>query len=373
MVFAIANRAVKVSMIGSQAVANEAAVGEAMRKAKVPGILKTELVKHNGRDFAIRDQVKIPDRLTPEQLHEARQSILTMHAKGFSLNDRVQVGIDPMGRVAHYDVGKAAKFPDDPTEKQRRIDADLRNLANLYRASGQEMPPPPQPERKKEKPANKDKPAWKMVPNAPSKTPGVASTEPTDKKADEKRPAEPRIKRAEVVRDIAKQYGVNPEHLAQVAEDVHKEMTEFAKERETAKAAARKLTGLTARGIAQLENKGHDFSSSRAKGKTGGPLDKLAKFDVYAQEIARQYPGIIGDADDPNTDFAAGLWDLLREGKTELPGRFNPSVLKAAAKRLTAMGVSNFQPTPEPEGELEPFAKRGFVEKYQFWSVHKVR
>ncbi|MDQ3170801.1 MAG: hypothetical protein M3Q55_11740, partial [Acidobacteriota bacterium] len=109
-------------------------VGNTLADAGVPGIQRSEFVQHGDKGFQIKPFVEIPDKLTKEHLDAAHASILEMHAKGYALNDDVQVGIEG-DRAVLFDIGKAAA---GASENQKR--ADLDNLAYLYKKNG-ETPP----------------------------------------------------------------------------------------------------------------------------------------------------------------------------------------------------------------------------------------
>lgn len=170
-------------------------------------------------------------------------------------------------------------------------------------------------------------------------------TKPKAEKADKPQHVtlNPKTRVGKAILSTAADYGVEPEHLAEAVQFIHKEKADQARERELAKAHARQLTGLTAGDLARVENGGGDWTS-RIGGKTGG---KMRFFDEYAQEIAREHPGLIGDADDPNADHGANLWSLLREGKQDIPALDDPDILREAASM-----VSHYQRQEKEAGEL---------------------
>lgn len=121
---------------------------------------------------------------------------------------------------------------------------------------------------------------------------------------------------AQYAEDAAKHFGISREEYDQIAEDVWGEKTRYVQEREEAKAAARKATGLDSRKISQLENKGLDSSTAK-------------QFDTIGRELASEYP-VLGwgggyNADDVynsrEVDYGEKLWELIREGKQEVPQR----------------------------------------------------
>ncbi len=120
-----------------------------------------------------------------------------------------------------------------------------------------------------------------------------------------------------VVSRTAEEWGIDPKELKQAIDyvaEVH--FQEKTVPREDAKLALRESLGVTAADISKLENSGFDYASAH---KAGGLLGKkFADFDSKAQEMAREYSGVLGlsDPDDPNADFAAEVWDVLREGSS---------------------------------------------------------
>ena len=97
---------------------------KALHQAGVPGIPRMSAKEHGDRVFTTRENLKIPEKLTADQLRQTRDSLRAMHDQGYSLNDEVQVGIGADGKVYHFDLGKAAKaeHPDDFKGDQGRLD-----------------------------------------------------------------------------------------------------------------------------------------------------------------------------------------------------------------------------------------------------------
>lgn len=78
----------------------------------IPGIMKQELVRHGDKAFAIRDNLEMPDKLTPEQLQGVRQAIDAIHKAGYVVGDEIQVGLKD-GKPYLFDLGNAQKARDD--------------------------------------------------------------------------------------------------------------------------------------------------------------------------------------------------------------------------------------------------------------------
>lgn len=176
----------------------------------------------------------------------------------------------------------------------------------------------------------------------------------------------------EAIRATAADYGVDAADLSDAVDFVLEERQRLARDRESAKAAARKLTGLTAGDVSRLANAGYDYTSAaKAGGATG---QKLRHFDEFAQEIAREFPELgLGDPDDPRADFAAGLWNLLAEGKQAIPSKGDADVLREAANLILASNYSpNFSPEFSPDAEYaDAFRCRGTIERYRRWRLRE--
>lgn len=122
----------------SDLLAKQVETSEAMRKAGIPGILPSKLLRHGDKAFQLRDAVEIPEKFTKEQLDEAKKALEEMHAKGYSLNDSVQIGLKN-GRVYLYDTGKAAKLPEEEKRAGYRKEDDMDSLRHLYTANNETL------------------------------------------------------------------------------------------------------------------------------------------------------------------------------------------------------------------------------------------
>lgn len=170
--------------------------------------------------------------------------------------------------------------------------------------------------------------------------------------------------RGQRLRDVAADYGVDEAELFDAAKELLVDKRKVFEDREAAKAGARASTGLTLNDVKRWENSGHDYSTVKTRG--GLP------FDAAARQVARSYPGVIGDPDNPQTDLAAGLWDLLREGAQPPPSLYDPEVLREAAdflhKAKQPAGVAEGFPW---EG-VEEFARPGWKARYALkWAVRE--
>jgi hypothetical protein len=117
---------------------------------------------------------------------------------------------------------------------------------------------------------------------------------------------------------------VNPSILADAVEQVWQDDREQTGEFRDAVRAARKATGLTVNRIQRWEESGRDYST-------------WPRLDVKARELASELPALgIGrgyDADNPgdDTDYAARLWDLLREPLDKRRYKHDGDIIERAA------------------------------------------
>ncbi|WP_321377102.1 phage portal protein family protein [Trichococcus shcherbakoviae] len=152
------------------------------------------------------------------------------------------------------------------------------------------------------------------------------------------------------ITDVAEAFDISPDELTEAAKEILEGQREHIELRNAARNDAWKTTGLSMADIKRQENSGRDYSTIQTRGIV---------FDKAARVLAKEYPGVFGDANDPNADLAAGLWDLLREGKQELPSIYDPEILDEAANYVTSAKRGR-----EPEEEPIPFANAGQVERY---------
>lgn len=81
-----------------------------LHQSGVPGIPRMSIKEHGDRVFTTRENLKIPEKLTQEQLRQVRDSVRKMHDLGYAVNDEIQVGIGADGNVYHFDLGKVDKI-----------------------------------------------------------------------------------------------------------------------------------------------------------------------------------------------------------------------------------------------------------------------
>ncbi|MDZ4784247.1 MAG: DNA polymerase [Planctomycetia bacterium] len=123
---------------------------------------------------------------------------------------------------------------------------------------------------------------------------------------------------------------LDPHHLAEALDYVWKRELDSRLEWERAKAAARRDTGLTVRKIEDWERRG-------GRHGRGGDHSDYPGLDVTAREIAGRYPELgIGpgyDGDD-GRDYAALLWETLREPARPKPVKHDPELIARAVDLL---------------------------------------
>lgn len=91
------------------------------------------------KGFQIKPYVdSVPEgvRLSREQLDALQDCLITIHQAGYAINDQIQVGLGPDGRLRMFDVGKAAPLSTDERWRKDEIQTDINNLSYLYRQHG---------------------------------------------------------------------------------------------------------------------------------------------------------------------------------------------------------------------------------------------
>jgi Helicase conserved C-terminal domain/Type III restriction enzyme, res subunit len=87
--------------------------------------------EHDGRYYLVKPWAPADERVTKDELDSASKTLEQMHARGWALNDTVQLGRDSDRRLWFQDLGQATR---DATPAQQQ--ADLYRLDDLYRANG---------------------------------------------------------------------------------------------------------------------------------------------------------------------------------------------------------------------------------------------
>jgi hypothetical protein len=175
------------------------------------------------------------------------------------------------------------------------------------------------------------------------------------------------------VKNKADEWDMQPQEFESLASDLHKEFVGHHAEREAARKAASKATGLTAGDINRLENQGYD---------SGSEHPKIKKLDEIGRDLESQYPalgwgrGREGDEGEEGVDYGEQLWDLIRTGAKRVPGRTSPEFLKHVEDYLSqqlrsagsSRGGGGAAATDEDLKHI-PFQKRhdAIVARYARW------
>jgi hypothetical protein len=180
-----------------------------------------------------------------------------------------------------------------------------------------------------------------------------------------RRKPEPRIPAKQKVQEVATDWGVDQGDLLDYAKEITSYRHAIARDREDAKSHLREMTGLTAQDVSRIANDGKDYTSANIGGETGR---RLKKFDVWADAINKDHPGIL-DVAGRSGDVAGAAWDLLAEGKGRTPQYWDDDILQEAATRIDKESGSfsgdvddSFDPSM-----FEEFKRAGTPEKYDKW------
>jgi hypothetical protein len=111
-------------------------VGNHLADLGVPLIQRSEFVAHGDKGFQIKPWVAIPEKFSRADLDKVQRAVLAMHAAGYVLRDRVQVGLDAAGEPVMFDVGKAAPIPAAGQSRKWALDDDMGHVERLYMDSG---------------------------------------------------------------------------------------------------------------------------------------------------------------------------------------------------------------------------------------------
>lgn len=148
---------------------------------------------------------------------------------------------------------------------------------------------------------------------------------------------------------IAAEWDVDPCLVAEALDYVYREEREGTAEHLQAVAAARKATGLTVARIAAWERSGRDCATWPA-------------LDVQARTLARELPALgigIGyeqEAVADDTDYAGGLWELLRDPERKTPPKHDSALLRRAAALVAAGNADRYKSAKSLTFSAERFA-----------------
>lgn len=152
---------------------------------------------------------------------------------------------------------------------------------------------------------------------------------------------------SEIAKYQADKWGVSTEFYDEAAHQIWTERTVEHKERENAKARARKRLNLTAGDIARLDNQGFDHASKH---------DRLRGLDVIGRELASEYPSLgwgegYGSGDD--RDYGELAWELIKEGKQDAPSRISREFHEAVDGYLEGELRRHGKKVAKPKQEAE--------------------
>jgi hypothetical protein len=148
---------------------------------------------------------------------------------------------------------------------------------------------------------------------------------------------DPQSRLGAAVLEEADAWGVDPYQLADAARYVWDEERDSTTDARKARQAARKETGLTRRRINAWEDAGRD------------PSD-WPQLDVTARDLAGRYPalsigeGYTSDGGVDDTDYAARLWETLRDRDETTRPRHDPGIIRQAAELVARAGPADYRP-----------------------------
>lgn len=157
-------------------------------------------------------------------------------------------------------------------------------------------------------------------------------------------------KAAKQSRDIFKRqaegWEMDPAEYRKLADEVYDLQRDHHNAREKAKTEARRRLGVTAADIRRWENEGFDVASGKIKG-----------VDTLGRELARHYPelgwgGGYGE-ETGDEDYDQKLWDLLSEGKRELPAKNSEEFHQSVDDYLAALTEQYGDPDEAPDNQKE--------------------
>lgn len=148
-------------------------------------------------------------------------------------------------------------------------------------------------------------------------------------------------KRRQSIRGAAKAYGVDADELSKMVDEMWPEIRQQVQEREEFKQLVRQRMNMTEADVARIENGYRDYSTVHG-------------IDDVANELAMDYPQWFGSENDNPSET---LWELLREGKRELPAKHDDEVVDQAARRLAEMGGDGRGDEVEDD-DYVPFSRR---------------
>lgn len=119
----------------------------------------------------------------------------------------------------------------------------------------------------------------------------------------------------QVAAEKAEACGMPVDDYTALADDLFRNYCERESELEGARAHARRVSGLTAGSIAQLENEGFDWGSDHARTR---------HLDAIGREIGAAHPSLAWPDD---CDFGERIWNLIKSGSRPQPSKLDERFL----------------------------------------------
>jgi phage gp29-like protein len=153
-------------------------------------------------------------------------------------------------------------------------------------------------------------------------------------------------------KEAAKLHGVSTADVLARMPDAHKMLVETVAQREAVKEHARRITGLNAGNLARIENTYRDHST-------------VPGFDSAARTIAIEHPEL--GLDPEGSDVEAAVWDLIREGRQDVPALHSREVAHEAALMLAESKRSARRQTSPAVEELVHDFDEAFGDAFDEW------
>ena len=133
---------------------------------------------------------------------------------------------------------------------------------------------------------------------------------------------------------VARENEVTENEIRQYLPQVHEQAVAVDAEKEKVRGQAVKRLKINARRINTIEDK-------------GGDLDSIPGFDVASRDFAAEHPEIFGNVEE--SDVPAAVWEMIKEGKQEIPDLLSEEMLQAAAEEALRVRKSGNAPLTAAE------------------------
>jgi len=181
-----------------------------------------------------------------------------------------------------------------------------------------------------------------------------------------RRTVNPDTRLGQAILDGADQFEIDPYELADTVDYVWRQERESTRDFYKAKRTARQATGLTMARISRWEDSYKDHST-------------WPGLDLTARQIASQFPqlglgtGYVSHTGYDKTDYAAQLWELMRDKRDRPRPRHDPDIVWQAAELVTSAGdaadhrqlsfsVTRFASWLEEQGIPWPYLESGTLD-----------